>query len=98
MAKLTDQEIEEARTRRTMIVTVSGYDWAMTHEDALAMLSIFARSRKVEQIHSSSYRRSVYIEAEDQSPPIDGATIGNVRVHEKADAVDQFSAATRAVS
>lgn len=96
--KLTDQEIGEARTKRTMIVSIGHEDWAMSQEDAFTLLAIFTRSRHVEQVHTSDYRKSLYIEHEDQEPPIQQASVGHVRLSEPIENTDQFSAATRAVS
>ncbi len=98
MSKLTDEEIEALQTKRTMLVKVGYEDWAMSQEDAINLLGIFSRARKVEQVHTSSYRRSVWIPTEDQNAPIEGATIGDVKVAEPIAVSDPFMAATKAVS
>lgn len=51
-----------------------GDHWAVSHKDALTLLDIFARSKKVKQEGYSG----PYYAVEDQSPPIDGASIADV--------------------
>jgi hypothetical protein len=95
---MTDEEIEGASTKRTMIMDIGYEHWAMSQEDAINLLGIFTRARKVEQVHTSSYRRSVWIPTEDQNAPVSGASVGDVTVPQPVGQADAFSAATRAVS
>jgi hypothetical protein len=99
--KLTDDEIDALRTQRRMVIQI-GYDhWAVAPKDAIKLIEIFERSRKVERIHSSNYSKSAWLIAEDQSTPFTSANMEPVQVpmvmREDA-ASDPFSAATKAVS
>ena len=98
MAKLTDEQIGAINTKRMMLVQIGYHNYAMQSRDAIALLDIFTRAIKVEQIHTSDYRRSVYIVAADQEPPFDSASMGDVETPIPVDPPDRFSAATRDVS
>ena len=95
---MTDDEITQMPTRKRWIVQL-GYDnWAMPIEDLLTMVSIFSRSTKVELIHTSDYRRSVWLAAADQSPPFEAMSMAPVRVETEMEPIDHFAAATRETS
>lgn len=95
---MTDEEISAARTKRMMIVQFNYNERAMSQADAFALLAIFTRATRVEKIHTSNYSKTLYVASDDQEPPFDAATVGNVQQVVKLDDPDPFAAATRAVS
>lgn len=98
-ATRTDEQITSASRRRQMVVSMAGWQWAMETRDALLLLDIFTRARRVEQVHTSSYSETLYVSASDQSPPIDGCMVGDVEIEPiRESEVDKFTDATRSVA
>jgi hypothetical protein len=97
---MSEEEMDAATKHRRMVIQVGYNYYAMDAKDAITILEAFQRSVKVDQAHTANYQRSVWVPSEDQTPPIDSATLAEVVVPAGVDGhtADVFGSATRAVS